>query len=130
MYDHEEEFRVRWVDTDASGFIHYTNLLRYFEAAEIELLKSKLRLDDLPEGFSLPRVHVECDFLSPLRFDDPIRVGVNAEVGNKSITFRSEAFKGEELAAKGKIVVVLTKDGKPIPIPEEIKEKLKEKREK
>ena len=32
--------RVAFPDTDASGRIHFTAMLRYFESAEIEFLRS------------------------------------------------------------------------------------------
>ena len=34
---HEEKLRVNWVDTDASGRIHYTAALRYFEIWTLRL---------------------------------------------------------------------------------------------
>ncbi len=34
------ETRIRFVDTDASGRIHYTSLFKFFEAAETELFRS------------------------------------------------------------------------------------------
>jgi len=34
------ETRIRFVDTDASGRIHYTSLFKFFEAAETELFRT------------------------------------------------------------------------------------------
>jgi acyl-CoA thioester hydrolase len=36
---HTEQLRVNWIDTDASGRIHYTAALRYFEVAEHGLMR-------------------------------------------------------------------------------------------
>ena len=40
MSDFIHRVRVAFVDTDASGRIHFTAMLRYFEAAEQEFLRS------------------------------------------------------------------------------------------
>ena len=53
--------RILFIDTDASGRIHYTALLRYFEAAEIELFREAGAQEDRDE-VAFPRVHVECDY--------------------------------------------------------------------
>jgi len=50
--------RILFIDTDASGRIHYTAMFRYFEAAEIEFFRSIGVLHE-HKGISFPRVHVE-----------------------------------------------------------------------
>jgi YbgC/YbaW family acyl-CoA thioester hydrolase len=69
---HVERMRVNWVDTDASGLIHYTAALRYFEVAEHALMRKLFaRADGTAERtFMLPRVHVEADYRAPLRYPD------------------------------------------------------------
>ena len=42
MKTHTEQFHVSFVDTDASGRIHYTAGLRYFERAEEGLMRELL----------------------------------------------------------------------------------------
>ena len=67
--EHTERMRVQWVDTDASGRIHYTAALRYFEVAEHALMRQVFY--DTPErAFSLPRVHVEADYEAMLGYPD------------------------------------------------------------
>ena len=83
------ESRIRFVDTDASGRIHYTALLRHFEAAEFEFLRAIgcPYTSFVNEGVGFPRVHVECDYLSALRCDDVISTAVTVErVGGTSFT--------------------------------------------
>ena len=55
------ETRIRFIDTDASGRIHYTAMFRYFESAEIEWMRSRGIIYGGGD-FTFPRVHVECDF--------------------------------------------------------------------
>jgi YbgC/YbaW family acyl-CoA thioester hydrolase len=101
--------RIRFGDTDASGRVFYISLLRHFEAAEHELLRS------LGCGYSsfqapkvdFPRVRVECDYTSPIGFDDPLDTEVTVErVGRSSFTLGFAMSVAGRLAARGKLTVV------------------------
>ena len=50
--------RIRFIDTDASGRIHYTAMFRYFESAEIEFLRTLGINYDPKRPINFPRVHV------------------------------------------------------------------------
>lgn len=122
--------RIRFVDTDASGRIHYTAMFRHFEAAEQEFLRSMGCAYSEPEfaAFGFPRVHVECDFLSEIRFDWLVDVGVSVErVGSSSFTLSFTASVESRLAAKGRITVVCTdrQTGRSCPIPERMASELR-----
>ena len=124
------ESRIRFVDTDASGRIHYTALLRHFEAAEFEFLRSIgcLYTSFLGEGVGFPRVHVECDYLSALRCDDLISTAVTVErVGATSFTLVFAVTVEGRAAAKGKIAIVCTDPatGRPRPVPDRMAEGLR-----
>ena len=121
------ESRIRFVDTDASGRIHYTALLRHFEAAEFEFLRSIgcAYTSFLNEGVGFPRVHVECDYLAALRCDDLISTAVSVErVGATSFTLGFAVTVEGRAAAKGKITVVCTDQAtqRPRPVPERMAE--------
>lgn len=127
MLSHIEKLRVRWVDTDASGIIHYTAAFRYFEAAEWELFrKAGVSLSTRDQTFGLPRVAVNATFHAPLHVDEEIAVHIRPErLGNTSITFALEIFRDETLCISGTISVVCTGDrGQPISIPDSIREAL------
>lgn len=116
--------RIRFVDTDASGRIHYTALLRHFEAAEIEFFHHiGLPYDHIEDReVSLPRVHAEADYLAALTFDDKVEIEVSVErVGEKSYTLAFRVFLGETLAGKGKLVIACmdraTQRSRPLPGP-------------
>ena len=72
---HTEQLRVNWIDTDASGRIHYTAALRYFEVAEHGLMRELFGAagNALTRSFGLPRVHVEADFAALLTYPDEFR---------------------------------------------------------
>ena len=114
--------RVRFVDTDASRRIHYTAMLRHFEAAEFEFLRS-LGVPYAGAGagpLSYPRARIECDYLGPVSYDDLLDVAVHIDrVGSSSFTLAFEASVAGRPAARGKIVVVCmhrdTQKSHPLP---------------
>src|SRR5581483_4960878 len=97
--------RIRFIDTDASGRIHYTSLFRYFESAEIEFLRDAGVIYQLPYAF--PRVHVECDIRLGIVHDDLIEIEVClTKLGSSSMRLEFRALKDGNLAATGAVVIV------------------------
>ncbi|HTT64772.1 MAG TPA: thioesterase family protein [Bryobacteraceae bacterium] len=119
--------RVAFPDTDASGRIHFTAMLRYFESAEIEFLRSLgYRYRDVP-GVGFPRVRVECEYRAAVGFDDELDIVVAVtRVGTSSYTLKFAALKDGAVAANGSIVVVCVGlPGRAQPLPEVLKEALR-----
>jgi len=115
------ETRVRFGDTDASGRIFYASLLRHFDAAETEFIRS---INWTYKGLGFPRAHVEVDFTSALAYDDPMSITVTVErIGNTSYTLAFHVASDGRDAARGKIVVVSIDraTGRPVPLPEELR---------
>jgi YbgC/YbaW family acyl-CoA thioester hydrolase len=126
MIAHVERMRVAWVDTDASGLIHYTAALRWFEVAEHALVRDLLGGAGLPgeRAFLLPRVHVEADYKAPLRYPDEFDCTARvATVGRSSVTFGYEVRRMDGmLAITGKIVAVAVEPGgRAIPLPPDLR---------
>ena len=120
------ETRIRIIDTDTSGRIHYTCMFRYFESAEIEFMRSLGILYTLRD-YGFPRVHVECDYLLSLIHDDVIRIEVClTQLGRSSARLEFRARKGGQLAATGAVVIVCMdrKTERAMPIPDELRAKL------
>lgn len=116
------QLRVRFVDTDASGRIHYTAMLRFFEAAEAEFLRSLgvLYSSIENEQTSYPRVHVECTYTDAVLDDDLVDIAVVVErVGVSSFTLGFRASVHGKVAAHGRIVIVCmnrrTQKAQPLP---------------
>lgn len=127
MLSHIEYLRVRWVDTDASGRIHYTAAFRYFEVAEWELFrKAGCPLKGHENDYGWPRIEVGATFHVPLHVDDAIAVHINIErIGNTSITFMFEIFRAETRCVSGKVTIVCVgNQGRPMAIPEHIRQAL------
>ncbi len=125
--EHTERMRVQWIDTDASGRIHYTAALRYFEVAEHELMRRLFSDAGVTRDFSLPRVHVEADYEAlltyPEEFDCTVRV---VALGRSSVTFGYDIVRLDGVRAiRGRIVAVkVGADGRPTPLPERFRERL------
>jgi acyl-CoA thioester hydrolase len=127
MANFTHRIRVAFPDTDASGRIHFTAMLRYFEAAEIEFLRSLgFSYRDAPEvGF--PRVRVECEYRSRVGFDDELDIALSVKrVGTSSYTLEFAALKDGDIAANGSIVVVCVgRPGHAQALPEVLREALR-----
>ena len=112
--------RIRFIDTDASGRIHYTAMFRYFESAEIEFLRS-FDVIYTRGDFAFPRVHVECDFMLAITHDDLIDIEVRlTRLGRSSARFEFRTLKDNQLAAKGAVVIAcmdrVTERSREIPL--------------
>lgn len=139
------ERRVEFCETDAAGIVHFSSLVIYMEQAEHALLRS-LGLsvansatatpdstatpdDSTWRNVSWPRVRVECDFLSPAKFEDIVSINVFLSVlGKKSVTYQHRLFVGARAIATGSMTSVCCKreNGTLVgrEIPAEIREKL------
>ncbi|HLG13036.1 MAG TPA: thioesterase family protein [Blastocatellia bacterium] len=127
------EEHVRWSDTDRAGIIYYGQFLRFFEIAETELFREVgLPYSEVFDRFDiwLPRVQIHFDFRKPLLLDDAIEVSACvARFGTRSLTLRFEVMrKGDSgLVAEGHVVLACVSRStfKSVPVPDEIKERLK-----
>ncbi|MDQ2710964.1 MAG: acyl-CoA thioesterase [Acidobacteriota bacterium] len=118
--------RIRFIDTDASGRIHYTAMFRYFESAEIEFMRS-FGLTYVGNDFTFPRVHVECDFQLALQHDDLIDIEVClTKLGRSSVRLEFRTRKDSLAAATGAVVIACMdkQTQRAIAIPEELRSRL------
>jgi YbgC/YbaW family acyl-CoA thioester hydrolase len=124
MIEHVERMRVAWVDTDASGRIHYTAALRYFEAAEHALLRRLFAQGSpIERTFGLPRVHVEADYKAPLHYPDEFECSARVTaLGRSSVTFGYEIRRDGSVCIVGRIVAVAVDlGGTTIPLPDPLR---------
>jgi len=115
--EHVYRTRVAWSDTDASGRIHFTAPFRWAENAEHELRRELA----VPLGSgSLPRRHVEADYLRALSAGDEIELHLRVEaLGHTSITFAWKVLSGGERCVEGRHVAVwIDPSGAPQPLPD------------
>jgi acyl-CoA thioester hydrolase len=114
--------RIRWADADFAGRLHYPRIFEYFEEGEAELLRSVGLPMFWETGYDFPRKHVEATFHRVLALDAPFVMRVTvAKLGNTSIRYDYLIFADEartQLALEGSMTVVVVKDGRPVPIPD------------
>jgi acyl-CoA thioester hydrolase len=135
-YEYRIVRRVEFSETDMAGIVHYSNFFRYMEAAEHAFFRSigfsvVTRNVDPPVGW--PRVHAECDYRRPIRFEDEIEIRMYVtKKKSKSLTygFWFRKMEGDEMVdvARGSLTVVCVrhKNGrmKAAMIPKEISRKI------
>lgn len=112
---------LEWMDTDAAGIWHYSTAIRFAEHAEMELHR---QLGIIGRTFgSMPRAHVEFDFVRPVRFGDVVRTTVSVvAVGRSSVTYELTLAGDVGTCATGRIVTVLIDDdGAAMPLPDHLR---------
>lgn len=113
---HRHTCEVAFGDTDASGWMHFPNVFRYFEEAEHAFLKSRgVMVFDRAHG-GWPRVKVSCDYKRPLLTGDRIEVLLEiSRLGSSSLTWNFEVLNpAGELAAFGSVTTVrVNGEGRP-----------------
>lgn len=127
-----DQVRVQWIDLDSGQRIHFAAMFRYFERAETEFFRHlgfpPAAIYRLPR-YSVPRVHVECDYIAAVGLDDLLDIEVSVErVGRSSLTLRFDVAREERAVAQGRITLVRTDlpAGKSVPWPSEIVAALRE----
>lgn len=123
-YRHSIE--VAFGDTDASGWMYFPNIFRYFDVAEHAYLRSLgLLVFDRAQG-GWPRVKVNCDFKKPLLTGDLVEVQLAiSKIGTASLTWDFEVIKAGETAAFGTVTTVrVDHEGRPKEISPEERKKL------
>lgn len=127
-FEFHQRRRVEFAETDAAGIVHFANFFRYMEATEHAFIRSlgfSVMLDAFEPPLGFPRVHADCDYRAPLRFEEEFDVHLLVrEKRTRSLAyhFRFRRLDGTEVA-RGNLAVVCVAhrpDGNlsPTPIPE------------
>jgi acyl-CoA thioester hydrolase len=99
-YEFKAIRHVEFSDTDMAGIMHYSNFFRFMESAEHGFFRSlglSIFMDKAHPEIGWPRVHAECDFKAPLRFED--QVEIHLLVSEKKSKALSYVFKFRKLNA-------------------------------
>jgi len=138
-YEFQITRRVEFSETDLAGIMHFSNFFRFMESAEHAFFRSLgFSVAHSGDGLEvcLPRVHAECDYAVPLRFEDEVLVRLLVErKGRRSLTYqfrfcRLNGSRPEEVA-RGRLTVACVErqaNGtmKAVPLPKAIADKIQQ----
>lgn len=134
MPDHYHAKRhIEFADTDMAGIAHFSRFFVFMEAAEHEFWRSlglSVHLERDGDVVSWPRMSASCDYRRAVKFEDELHIHLQIERrGSKTLTYRFDFFKSDELIARGqlKTICCICNPGEPIrsiPIPDFISEKI------
>tara|TARA_Y100001970_G_scaffold220325_1_gene270550 strand:- start:3577 stop:4035 length:459 start_codon:yes stop_codon:yes gene_type:complete len=122
------DITVNWGDMDALGHVNHSVFATWMETARMEYF-SKMGMMELYEDSNIGPIlaRIEVDYKFPIVFPDVVKVMTSvSRIGNSSFDMKyeiSSLAKEGEVAATGKVVGVLVDydTGKPVPMPEELK---------
>ena len=126
LTEHEIQFRVRYKETDAMGFLHHANYAVYYEMGRTELLRAQGGNYRAMEegGLFMVIVRLNCHFRLPARYDDLLtlktrikRVGA-AKLEHEYFLYRD----GQLLSQADSVLACIDRAGKVQPIPESLRD--------
>ena len=85
-------YPIRFSDVDHAGILYYPRFLHYFHCCFEDFFERGIgipynHLLDV-ERIGFPTVHMEVDYLKPLRFGDHVEISLGIhKIGNKSVTW-------------------------------------------
>ena len=121
--------RIYYEDTDLSTIVYHANYLRYMERARTEYFRAlggvqSEYLDQAePVAWALRRLSIE--YIRPARIDDVIEVHTQARSlsGARLIADQSIYCRGQKLTEAQVEACLITTDGRPRRIPQEVRQK-------
>jgi len=120
---------TRWNDNDVYGHINNVAYYGYFDTVANLYLIERAGLDILKSETIAYVVASNCEYYSPIAYPDKIDVGFRVDsLGSSSVHYAMAVFKHDQdlAAACGRFthVFVSRESGKPIAIPETIRQAL------
>jgi acyl-CoA thioester hydrolase len=138
-YQFQVTRRVEFSDTDMEGIMHFSNFFRFMESAEHGFFRSlgySVVLSRCGFEVGLPRVHAECDYLAPLRFEDEVNIHLLVErKGSRSLTYQFRFYRQDGPStvevARGRVTAVCVSrnaDGsfKAVALPKTVADQIEE----
>ena len=123
------KLKVYYEDTDAGGVVYYANYLKFMERARSDALKSlgftnKLLIEENGTYIIVKSCNIK--YKKPALLEDDLEIKSNIKQISKTSFFMSQkVFKDNDQITEADIhLVTIDKKGKPIKIPEKLKEEL------
>ena len=125
--------RVRFTHTDPAGYVFFPRYFEKFQAAVEDWFNLEMGVDYagivLNRGVGLPTAHTECNFMKPCRLGEILDLSLRlTKVGSTSLTvdFFGSVAGEQRLHGQSVLVFINLQDGTPVPIPEDLREKLED----
>ncbi len=136
-YEFKITRKVEFYETDMAGIVHFSNYFRYMETVETAFMRSlsaSVAWSRKGQVLGLPRVHAECQYQAPLRFEDEVLIHLLVEKkGRRSVTYQIRFYcvsgSTRRQVAVGRVVAVCAmrqKDGsmKAVALPKVLADKI------
>ncbi len=128
---HNIDFRVYYEDTDAGGIMYHASFIRFCERGRTEFLRDlELSCSFLDEEHGILFVirHLEADYFKSAKLDDLLTVETGIkELKNSSFIMEQSIFCQDSVLFSMTVTVVcVDKAGKPVRVPEMIRDKFKD----
>ena len=127
---HTVAFEVRWGDRDALGHVNHRVFLFWMEEARVRHMRTLGLADERTRtGVGGILARVEIDYRRPVFYPDTVRATSEvAEVGNTSLIVLQRVYSEQQqaLCAQARMVIVVIADatGKPVPVPDEVRQRI------
>ena len=122
-HEHSIQFRVRYPETDAMGFVHHSRYLQYFEMGRVELLRSlgHSYADLEKAGILFVVVRAEVRYKAPARYDDELSLTTRIlKQTHVRIDHQYELKRDQTILAEGNTTIAcVDRDGNLRQIPEQ-----------
>lgn len=122
--------RVRWAEADMQGVVFNGNYLTYFDIGITEYLRAVFKDDtkQLHEVFDdLYVVSTTMQYAAPAHFDEEIDVAVKTgRIGNSSLTFDFQIFRGDEKLVGGQNIYVHAPGGESAAVPKMLRDAIEQ----
>ena len=118
--------KIYYEDTDSGGVVYYANYLKFLERARSEAiysigLSNKILLDEFNTLIIVKSCNIE--YKKPAKFEDELEIisSVNSFTRTSFIMSQKIMKNDEEITSSAVQLVTVNKDGKPVKIPDVLK---------
>lgn len=109
-FPYYENISVRYADLDTLQHVNNIAILEYVETARTGYYRASGIWDGvIRNGFGMLVASIKIDYLTPIQFGDPVRVGIKVgHLGTKSLRFRFQVENSDnrQIFARGEVVMV------------------------
>jgi 4-hydroxybenzoyl-CoA thioesterase len=127
----ETDKLIRFHHCDPAGIVFYPQYFVLFNELVEDWFNAGLGLDfaafHAVERLGVPMAHIDCDFLSPSKIGETLRLRLAVKkIGTSSLTLAVEARSDGDVRVRATLVVVLAslETHRPVTIPAEMRVKL------